>query len=1295
MVGVAGLPSVIHHCIGGSIVRTVVLVIVLKMDGNQRTSPKATMLRKRMKKGSKKLSGKTSSPFVRKLPLSGRALQPSSARGTASLPDVNLRCWHVRSVFPTSREELHRCTMVHILRCLAERLYAMATERSIDRRMIRNGSAFVKGLMTHAGRQDQHLGIGGQKLQVKECAPPTEKNTLVDEWPPSEKQLEQWVSEVVGSINCFRTILIPVHGILNGTSLLREAYRTVIDGRPGQPALAEKIVHHFQHEFQHMQKNKFDLSSHRRKIIMSQEIQLSINDCWTALCSSVGPHVLTPNNLYGKDAGSVEMYENLHLRLCHAFGRRLELTRQAFPEMDWAADHTVEILLDTERRTVQSFSKRSMQQSLMKIVEIVVGPYDKEKNLKALKLLYECLFVVETKVEAGTGNVVLVKRKKEPVQSLKSLSVVGQRRARRSSEVLEPAPKTNVSSLTQEAHNAHIASSLCALFLKPLTHLLPRIEDEVGDSAAESVGNDNSVRSLLARNRLHLNPYVRQMLNTIWNLVDVDGDGVLNKSEYETMHAKLMLLHYSPHVPDVGTQRALRAHDWAAEAQLTDKQDHPRLHRAGFVANWLAGLSEELTRRMSALEFTHFLNWTFSQVARYDRKRKRIKWRNDVDIARRSKVLAQNPDSKKQVADFFEQLRTRQQQPQTLSQAVITMPAPLLKTVEADLDFSYLDQHHTREDASKRLQELRYAVTRLKEKAKVDATTKFSTALDAYSGGGCQGLPPLHAAVRAEDEENVALLLAGGVDPLVKDEAAGRTPLHLAVEWGNCRVLFLLVEVAQRKPLINLPANNGQTPLMMAAALDRPKCLQTLLDFGADPKLQDEAGMTALDHASSSVGHKGEVRNRCFEILKCYQLEDEEMPLQRLPEDTTDDGGNEEEASAVADFLPPGIPSSFVDAVSVNPTSPTSLALTGLAPSDVLDGYDREDGNVTEGKGRQSQSRSQHLYNDASNWVNSAKFEKLQIVKASPAKSKTNGRARSPFSNHRKEREWPQVKSGPGGMPSGIHAPAMGSPNKNVIASNFKAVPISPFSSTVMRLYEEVNQEHGVQAIEKHGTPWEVAVYEHPRPTSVDSHQKLSMQHQQGTYVLNGLSPVQSSPDLGRAPPSINNIIAGPSKGYIDPAVREEILQERESRIREMHPSQRAILDGLNVQVMVSSLTRSMKIPRKRPSSAATLRNKPGILSRALRSNTEATMIGRRKRPKSASRMPSSSTQLTRMRGNKQEKRRCKVRPPFIRAKQLAKEEDDIPGPWEMFSEGKDFRSLSLGTNAAPRQPIVIPTVFS
>lgn len=104
-------------------------------------------------------------------------------------------------------------------------------------------------------------------------------------------------------------------------------------------------------------------------------------------------------------------------------------------------------------------------------------------------------------------------------------------------------------------------------------------------------------------------------------------------------------------------------------------------------------------------------------------------------------------------------------------------------------------------------------------------------------------------------DENAMMLAAlnGDLDlvKLLIDKDAevnkkGWAPLHYAAANGHDDIVQLLID---HSAYLDTPSPNGTTPLMMAARGNHITTMKVLLDAGADPRIKNQIGMSALDFA--------------------------------------------------------------------------------------------------------------------------------------------------------------------------------------------------------------------------------------------------------------------------------------------------------------------------------------------------------------------------------------------------------------------------------------------------------------
>ncbi len=109
-------------------------------------------------------------------------------------------------------------------------------------------------------------------------------------------------------------------------------------------------------------------------------------------------------------------------------------------------------------------------------------------------------------------------------------------------------------------------------------------------------------------------------------------------------------------------------------------------------------------------------------------------------------------------------------------------------------------------------------------------------------------------AVTAGDMAAVQASLAQGADVRMRD-ADGLTPLMQAASRTTDDQLVRLLLAAGSDP--NESSNSGMTPLMYGALSGNPMILETLLQVGANPTLQDATGRRAVDYAAAQPNLQG------------------------------------------------------------------------------------------------------------------------------------------------------------------------------------------------------------------------------------------------------------------------------------------------------------------------------------------------------------------------------------------------------------------------------------------------------
>jgi len=111
------------------------------------------------------------------------------------------------------------------------------------------------------------------------------------------------------------------------------------------------------------------------------------------------------------------------------------------------------------------------------------------------------------------------------------------------------------------------------------------------------------------------------------------------------------------------------------------------------------------------------------------------------------------------------------------------------------------------------------------------------------------GVTPFQMAIRGSSEKVVRLFIEHGVDVNAPQDKEGNTPLLLAANRGLTSIVEILLEAGAK---IDGASPPGIAPLMAAASRNQLKTAKYLLAKGANAKLADEGGQTALDWAESS-----------------------------------------------------------------------------------------------------------------------------------------------------------------------------------------------------------------------------------------------------------------------------------------------------------------------------------------------------------------------------------------------------------------------------------------------------------
>ncbi|VDD86933.1 unnamed protein product [Enterobius vermicularis] len=110
----------------------------------------------------------------------------------------------------------------------------------------------------------------------------------------------------------------------------------------------------------------------------------------------------------------------------------------------------------------------------------------------------------------------------------------------------------------------------------------------------------------------------------------------------------------------------------------------------------------------------------------------------------------------------------------------------------------------------------------------------------------------LHVAVQAAKSAVVETLLGFGADVHIRGGSIGETALHIAAALTAEKAVDCVMMLLKSGAQPDVPRNDGETALHIAARNPDPNMIRVLLNDGADPRLTSKTGESALHIAAKS-----------------------------------------------------------------------------------------------------------------------------------------------------------------------------------------------------------------------------------------------------------------------------------------------------------------------------------------------------------------------------------------------------------------------------------------------------------
>ena len=119
----------------------------------------------------------------------------------------------------------------------------------------------------------------------------------------------------------------------------------------------------------------------------------------------------------------------------------------------------------------------------------------------------------------------------------------------------------------------------------------------------------------------------------------------------------------------------------------------------------------------------------------------------------------------------------------------------------------------------------------------------------------------LSYAQQNKPDEIQRLLDAGGLDASAGN-SVGQTALHVACLWGNAEAAICLINNNANVNKTNSLTGGSPLHITVTSPKDlqgRLRCIESLLDAGADPNLKDSRGFSALQYATDAASTEPEI----------------------------------------------------------------------------------------------------------------------------------------------------------------------------------------------------------------------------------------------------------------------------------------------------------------------------------------------------------------------------------------------------------------------------------------------------